>query len=195
MENNRRISKFFGKDLKLWKTRTQATLEAMQVSDVVSLDDVGLADQIDDDTSLKFAKARASIMQGLDAKQLRVGLPEKDNPFRMCARPQERYATSNISTQVQLQTRWNRLRYTRQPMSDFIESFEEIFNRPEGIGAIFREQMKVPMLLAAFGEKTQSLYGHIVAALQNSGQDLYWETVTARLLQEFYEKQWNNDVV
>ena len=79
-------------------------------------------------------------------------------------------------------------------MSDFIDSFEEIFNRLEGMGALFPEQMQVAMLLAAFGEKTQSPYGHIVAPMQNAGQDLYWENVTARLLQEFDEKQWNNEL-
>ena len=55
----------------------------MEVFDIVSVEVVGLADQLDDDTSLKVAKSRAIIMQGLDAKPLRVCLAEKDNPFRM----------------------------------------------------------------------------------------------------------------
>ena len=197
MYDNRRIYKFFGKqreDFKVQDARTQARLEAMEFSDVVSVDVVSPADQPEDDTFLKVAKAQAIIMQGIDAKPLQVCLAEKDNPFRMCARLQERYATSNISGQVQLQTRLKSLPYTGEPMSYFIGSFQETFNRLEFMNALFPEQMQVAMLLAAFGEKTDSSYGHIIAAMQNARQELSWENVTARLLQKFDEKKWNNEL-
>ena len=49
--------------------------------------------------------------------------------------------------------------------------------------------MQVAILLSSFGEKSKSLYGAIVAAMQTAAEDLTWESVKARLLQEYDEKQ------
>lgn len=90
--------------------------------DVVVLNVVGTTEgAIPATTSLKLAKARALIMQGLDAKPLRMCIPEKDNPFEMWKRLHDRYAVSNVATRVQLQMKLNRLRYTDQIMTDFVD--------------------------------------------------------------------------
>ena len=160
MEDNKRVYKFYGRpgeDFNLWSARTEAALEAQEVLIVVRND--AFADrtqELDEDTKLKVAKARAIIMQGLDAKPLRVCLADRANPHRMWNRLQERYAVSNVATQVQLQAKLGRLRYDGQPMSDFVDAFEEIFIRIEGMGHVFPEQMQVAMLLASFGEKSKS---------------------------------------
>ena len=87
----------------------------------------------------------------------------------------------------------NRLRYSNQVMTDFVDEFEEIFNRLDGMGSSFPENMQVAMFLSSFGEKNQTLNGPIVAALQTTASDLSWEIVTARMLQEYDEMQCNPD--
>lgn len=104
----------------------------------------------------------------------------------------ERYAVSNISTQVQLQMNLNRLCCSDKIMLDFVDQYEEIFNRLEGMGSAFPETMQVAILLSSLSEKSKSPYGAIVAAIQTAAKTLTWESVTARLLQEYDEKQWNN---
>ena len=76
--------------------------------------------------------------------------------------------------------------YEGQSRPDFVDTFEEIFNRLAVEGEISQE-MQIAMLLASFGDKTKSPYGHIVASLQSVQESLSWETVTARLLQEYEE--------
>ena len=196
MEDSKRFHKFYGRpgeDFELWAARTEAALQAQEVLDVVVQDYVGDDGQAsDDETMLRVAKARAIIMQGLDAKPLRVCLAFKSNPYKMWDCLRKRYAVSNVATQVQLQTKLNRLMYEDQTMSDFIDSFEEIFNRLEGMGSPFPEQMQVALLLSSFGQKSSSKYGSVVAALQTLTDSLTWEHVTARLLQEYEEQQWNS---
>ena len=50
------------------------------------------------------------------------------------------------------------------------------------------QKMQVSMLLASFGDKTKSTYGHIIASLQSLQESLPWEIVTVRLLQEYEEQ-------
>lgn len=45
------------------------------------------------------------------------------------------------------------------------------------------------MLLASVGDKSKSPHGQVVSSLQTMSEKLTWESVTARLLQEFEEKQ------
>ena len=197
MKDSKKFFKFHarpGEDFDLWAARTEAALEAQEVFELVGTDVVGAAEgALSPRTARKVAKARALIMQGLDAKPLRMCLSEKDNPFQMWKRLRERYAVSNVATQVQLQMKLNRLRYRDQEMSDFVDSFEEIFNRLEGMGSPFPERMQVAMLLSAFGDKSKYSYGPVVAAIQTAGgENLNWEDVTARLLQEYEEKQFSH---
>ena len=197
MEDSKKFFKFHarpGEDFDLWAARTEAALEAQEVFEVVGTDVVGAAEgALSPQTERKVAKARALIIQGLDAKPLRMCFSEKDNPFQMWKRLRERYAVSNVATQVQLQMKLNRLRYRDQEMSDFVDSFEEIFNRLEGMGSPFPERMQVAMLLSAFGDKSKSSYGPVVAAIQTAGgEHLNREDVTARLLQEYEEKQFSH---
>lgn len=195
MEDSKRFYKFYGprgEDFELWATRTEAALQAEEVLDVVLQDHVGKdSDALEEDNLLRVAKARAIIMQRLDAKPLRVCLAFKANPYKMWECLRKRYAVSNVATQVQIQTRLNRLSHDDQVMSDFIDSFEKIFNCLDGMGSPFPEQMQVAFLLSSFGQKSSSKYGGVVAALQTLTDSLTWEHVTARLLQEYDEQMWN----
>lgn len=190
MEGNNNIFKFCGRpgeDFELWSARTEAVLKAQGVFDVVTVNVMGT---ISEDQPLtgavkpNVAKSRAIIMQGLDSKPLKVCLSERRNLLAMWKRLRDRYAISNVSTQVQLQTKLNRLEYSTQVMTDFVDEFEEIFSRLDGNGCSLPENIQVPMFLSSFGEKNQSSYGPIVAALQTAAGDLNWEIVTARMLQE-----------
>ena len=197
MEDSKKYFKFHGRpgeDFDLWAARTEAALAPQDLLDVVATNVVGTADDdnpLAAETVLKVSKARALIMQGLDSKPLRICLSDKDNPYDMWSKLRERYAVSNISTQIQLQMKLNRLRYSDQVMTDFVDQFEEIFNRLEGMKCPYAESMQVAILLSAFGEKSKSSCGPVVAALQTTEGVLTWESVTARLLQEYDENQWN----
>ena len=72
-------------------------------------------------------------------------------------------------------------------MPDYIDGYEEIFNRLAAMQSHVSEEMQIAMLLASFGDKSQSQYGHIVTSLQTVQDELKWETVSARLLQEYDE--------
>lgn len=197
MEDNKKVFKFHarpGEDLEQWSAPTEAALEAHQVLHVLTVNVAGkvTADNpLGDEATLQVAKAREIIMQGLEAKPLRMCLNDRDNPFEMWHRLRQRHAVSNLMTKAQLQMKLNRLRYTDQPMSDFVDKLEEIFNRLQGMESPYPEEMQVAILLSVFGEKSKSSYGAIVAALQTTSGGLTWENVTARLLQEYEEKQWN----
>ena len=49
--------------------------------------------------------------------------------------------------------------------------------------------MQFALFSSSFGEKSKSPYAPVVAALQTSPEKLTWENVTARMLQEYEEKQ------
>lgn len=173
----------------MWAARTEAALESKEVLSVVTDDLVG-----DGTTTLTveqkqmIAKARAIIIQALGDKPLRLCLSEKANPFRMWIRLRERYAVSNIVTRVQLQTKLARFAYNGQAMPDFVDEFEEVFNRLSAMESPVSEELQVAMLLAAFGDKSKSEYGQVVSTLQTIETEMSWEKVTARLLQEYEEK-------
>ena len=44
--------------------------------------------------------------------------------------------------------------------------------------------MQIAMILSSFKDKSQSQYGQFVTFLQTIQDELKWETVSARLLQE-----------
>ena len=194
MEDSKRIYKFYGKsgeDFFLWTTRTEAALESKKVWSVVATDVIGDGSvAVDESTAESIATARAMIIQGLGDKPLRMCMAQKGNPCMMWRRLKERYALSNVTTKVQLQTKLARMTYSNQPMGDYIDGFEEVFNRLEGMQSAVAEDLQVAMLLASFGDKNKSSYGHAIYSLQSGADSPSWETVTAKLLQESEEKQW-----
>lgn len=198
MEDSKRLHKFHGKpgeDFYLWCARTEAALGSKEVLHVVVTDVVGESvEGLSDELKLSIAQARAIIIQGLGDKPLRLCLSDKDNPFKMWERLRDRYAVSNVVTRVQLQTRLSRLAYSDQAMSDFIDEFEECFNRLSAMECAVSEQLQVAMLLASFGDKSKSAYGQVVASMQMMEIELSWESATARLLQEYEEKLWASKV-
>lgn len=190
MEDSKKIHKFYGKpgeDFHLWCARTEAALQAKEALSVVLNDALGDVEGLDDDTSKAIATARAILIQGLGDRPLRLCLSERNNPHRMWNRLKERYAVSNTATKVQLQGKLSRMTYQGQSMPDFIDSYEEIFNCLAAMNSAIPDDLQIAMLLASFGDKNQSAYGHVVASLQSIQESVSWETATARLLQEYDE--------
>lgn len=194
MEDSKRIYKFYekpGEDFFLWTTRTEAALETKKVLFVVTTDVIGNGTvALEESAAEAVATARAMVIQGLGDKPLRMCMAQKGNPFMMWRRLHDRYAISNVTTKVQLQTKLARMTYSNQPMGDYLDGFEEVFNRLEGMESTVAEDLQVAMLLASFGDKNKSSYGHTIYSLQSGADSPSWETVTAKLLQEFEEKQW-----
>lgn len=90
------VCKSYGKsdeDYHLWAARTQAALEAKKAWNVVRTDVI-----TDEETLKTVATARATVMQGLGDRPLRLCLIEKDNPHRI--RLRDRNAVSNTAARI-----------------------------------------------------------------------------------------------
>ena len=192
-EDSKRIQKFMGKpgeDFLLWSARMETKLAAEQVLRVVTRN--ATAEKLlSEEHEKSVSTERSTLMRGLGDKPLRLCLSVKDNPFLMWSRLSDRYAVTNVFTRVQLQTRISKFSYQGQSMSDFIDIFEEIFNKLDGMQSNIQEDMQVAMFLASFGNKFRSSYGQVIASLQTLVDALSWDTVTSRMLQEYDERAWN----
>ena len=195
MEETKKIFKFEGEqgeDFHIWSARTEAALEAKDVlspvlTDMVDAEDLTSVSQAD---RLSIAKAKATIIQGLGNKPLRLVLPVKDNPFKMWKALKERYAVSNLVTKVQLHTKLARMEYKGQTMSEYVAGFEDIFNQLSAMGTELTQDMKIATFLASFGDKSRSSFGHVVTVLQSKDTTVSWELVSSTLLQEYEEQMW-----
>lgn len=139
---------------------------------------------------LAVAKARATIIQGLGEKPLRLCMGEKGNHFKMWQRISERYAVANIVTKVKLQTKLARTNYTGQRMAEFVDSFEKKILLLAAINSPIAEDLQVAMLLASFADKKTSPFGHATVALLSFDKEFSWENASPTLLQEYDEKVW-----
>lgn len=72
------------------------------------------------DVALKVSKTRALIIQSLCSKPLKLCLPVRVNRYSIWKRLEESYAVVNVATEVQLQTRLNRMSYKNQSMYDYV---------------------------------------------------------------------------
>lgn len=158
---------------------------------MVSENVVGIATEpLADSIQEKVAEATEIIMRGLGDKPLRMCVGKSDNPFNMYQKLKERYAIANVATRVQLLSRPSKLRYESQPMADHIDSFEEFYNRLEASSCRIEEEVKVATLLASFGDRNKSPYGNLVIVLQTNAEGATWETISAKLLQEYDDKSY-----
>lgn len=73
-------------------------------------------------------------------------------------------------------------------MQDYLNAFEETFNRLGSVESVVTEDMQVAMLLASFGDKNRSPFVHAHSSLQRVHENLHWETETAMPLQEYDEQ-------
>ena len=96
----------------------------------------------------------------------------------------------NTAMKVQLLLRLNKLKHHGQSMGEYVDSFEEIYNRLKSMGCSIETEIRVATLLASFGDRDRSPYGHLVTALQLTAETSHWETVSAMLHQEFEDKAW-----
>lgn len=69
-------------------------------------------------------------------------------------------------------------------MQDHVDAFEEIFIRLAAIISEIAENFQIAMLMASFGDKNQSAFGHTIASLQTLLEKLDWEPATAMLRKE-----------
>lgn len=98
-------------------------------------DVIGTGDELSAEVQLKIATTRAVLIQGLGDRPLWLCLSARTDPVKTWSRLRDRYAVSNTATRVQLQARLARMVYSGQMMQDFIDPFEEIFNRLSSMGS------------------------------------------------------------
>ena len=190
---SRRLHKFNakrGEDFTLWSLRFEALLESRDLLEVVNSDQLARVaiEDLSPDEKTKVLKAKSLLVQSLGDKPLRTVAGERKNPFQMYKKLHERYATQNTATRVQLQTELYQQSFQEksQTMSEYVDSFENIFNQLEVMESPVTESMQIAILFASFGRSSDSPYGAVITALQTmSDKDLSWEKATARLLQEY----------
>ena len=79
-----------------------------------------------------------------------------------------------------------------EDMSDYVDSFESIFERLDGMEAAVSEDMQVAILLASLTSNKE--YDNTVAALKTlSRENLTWDAVTSRLIEEHRAKKSLNE--
>ena len=188
---SRRLNKFHakrGKYFSLWSLRFEALLESKDLLGVVTTDplsDTTFAD-LDADIRAKLLKAKLLLVQSLGDKPLRTVASERKNVFQMYQKLNERYASQNTATRVQLQTELYQNSFSKnQAMSEYVDEFESVFAQLEAMESPVPESMQIAILFASFSSTAESSYGAIITALQTLGDDdLSWERATARLLQQ-----------
>lgn len=57
-------------------------------------------------------------------------------------------------------------------MTEYINAFEELYNRLESIKCDIEVEVLVSTLLASFRNKNKSAYGHLVTVLQTESDEL-----------------------
>ena len=77
----------------------------------------------------------------------------------------------NVASKDQLQYDLSRRIYANQKMTSFVDNFKTIFKKLAGMNSSIPEDMQVASLLTSFGDKSKSPFGHVVAALQASGEE------------------------
>ena len=73
-------------------------------------------------------------------------------------------------------------------MQEYVEAFEETFDRLAAMESLVTEVMQPATLLASFGDKNRSPFGYAFSSLQTVRENLHWETATATLIQEYDEQ-------
>ena len=168
--------------------RTEVALESKYVLQVVSFDVLSQEGELTDEMKRSISIARTVLIQGMGDRCLHLCLGAKDNPYRMWVTLKERYSVSITAKKVQIQSKLARLIYKGDPMQDYIDTFEELFNRLASMKSEIPEYLQVAVVLASFGDKHKSPFGHVIASMQSVHESVDWETTTARLLQEYEEQ-------
>ena len=136
-------------------------------------------DPVDDNSKKDIATACAINIQGLGNKQLRFCLVDQNDPCNMWYRLRDRCADSDTVTRVQLQSKLTNLIYSGQSMGDYVDSFEEEFNRLGGIDSTASEELQVAIFISSFGDLNQTRFGHAISSLQNIQDSLSCETAAS----------------
>ncbi|CAN8068751.1 unnamed protein product [Agarophyton chilense] len=127
-----------GEDFTLWTKRFEALLESKELLEIVTRNVLKeyVSQPVPSDLALNISKARIYLVQCLGDKPLRTIATERKNPYTMYQKLRERYATVNAATRVQLQTKLHNMKYVPgKIMSEFVDEFESVFNRLEGMSS------------------------------------------------------------
>lgn len=160
---SRRLIKFNEKrdeDFVLWTLCSETQLDSKNVLEIVEADAMRDGDgQISEEMMTKTNKLKRLLLYSSGDVPLRTVAGERKNPFKMCEKLKERYATSNTSTSVQLQTELHRKTFKKgMTMSAHADSLETLLNRLEGMDSPVSASMQVEFLLASFGSTQESPY-------------------------------------
>jgi gag-polypeptide of LTR copia-type len=193
--DNRRISsshkipRFNGKrgeDYGLWRLRLRAACRAQRLWSLVDAAATrATATSTSDDVTVNKERACSIIIAALGDSPLRVVADVDDEPDRMLALLDDRYAFSRAASRIAIQTQLYRKIYNSGDMATFIDEFGTLFSQLERMGkdAAILESHKAPMLLAAIPIDS-SLEVTAAALRTKEVAELTWEFVATTLIDE-----------
>lgn len=148
--------------------------------------DSELAQRVDARTAAKREKASGIIISALGDAPLRVVIEVDDNPSRMLALLDARYALNRTVSRIAVQTQLFRMSYKGQNMSEYIDQYTSLFAQLERMGkdAAIPESHKAPMLLASI-DPDGPLESTAAALRTKEAHELTWEYVATTLIDEY----------
>ena len=130
------------------------------------------------------SRASAIIINGIGDKPLRVIQNQVGDPQKMLQKLQERYASSRVATRMSLMGELQALTYNgRGDMAEYVDKYAALVSRLDAMGAGLQDELIMTMFLGSVSER----FPAIVAALRTMPDNLRWDDVTARLIEEARE--------
>jgi hypothetical protein len=189
ISSSHKIPRFNGKrgeDYGLWRLRLRAACRAKNLWSLVDPAATRApTTSTSDDVTANKERACSIIIAALGDSPLRVVADVDDDPDRMLALLDDRYASSRAASRIAVQTQLYRKTYNGGDMATFIDEFGTLFSQLERMGkdAAIPESHKAPMLLAAI--PIDSSLEVTAAALRTKDvAELTWEFVATTLIDE-----------
>lgn len=186
-------------DFQIWQARLFAILESKSLSHTIecdttvtsTMDSPSSRSQQYHHTSSQTCeasdednrKAAAIIVNGLCDKPLRVVLNYRRDPRTMLNKLRERYASSSVSSRMSLLSELHALKYKGGDMPDYVDRYASLLDRLEAMSAQVPDELAIIM----FMHSMNGWFHATIAALRTmSESSLKWDTVTARLIEEYH---------
>lgn len=157
----------------LLRVCTETFLRAKGVFKIFQEDIFGTTTEtLRDELQNKVVEAHQVTIRGVCDKPLRTCIMKNRDPYRMWKPMSERYAVLNVAPRVNLLSRLNRLKFSGEVITYFIDAIGWTYNLLETMQRVVEENVRVAILLAFLKDKDRSLYTNILIALQIANENL-----------------------
>ena len=153
-EDTIKVFKFNGMDetFKLWTMRLKSVLEEKDLMEIVGGEEAE-PDSVNVAELAAFTKRKrkslAILINALGDKPLMVVSEVSENPSLMWKRLHKRYGDATTATLIEAQTELHTKKYRgNEDMSEYVDSFERMFDRLANMKSKVEETVKIAIFLA-----------------------------------------------